>query len=114
MKKSRLNKRQAIAIKNDQQLAQELGMTILRHYPGHEWRVEADIRQGMCHILNMSLSGNFGYTLNLTGHTVLSRQKAVIKGCGEVLERFNVARGQAKRYEVNELKTDFAGNNIHD
>lgn len=59
------------------------------HYNGHAWAVEVDFGQGMAKITIPSILGfNFGYLIRLDE---LDR-KAIIRGGGEILERFKIPR----------------------
>ena len=66
-----------------------------KHYPGHYWMVECNIRQGMINVYNLLLSGKYGFRLQLGGIFSYSQVAAdVMRAGGELLERFNLPRGK--------------------
>ena len=66
-------------------------------------------------IHNLMLSGVWGYTLHLDKRYSASETIAAAKrGAGEILERYNVARGQADMERLGHMATDFKGHVIGD
>lgn len=94
----------------DQQLCEIVGAVLMKHYPGHDWLVQADRRKGFIDIRNVSLDGQMGCRISMSGAASVSELEhdAMIYG-GEILERFHVTRGALRPAEVDQLPTDFAG-----
>lgn len=94
----------------DQQICEMVAGVLLRHYPGHEWLVQADRRKGMIDIRNISLDGGLGCRIKMDGPATSSEMErlAMLYG-GELLERFHVERGRLNQEKVDDLPMDFAG-----
>ena len=84
-------------------------------YPGHLWAVNVRGDVGIATIHNMMLSGQWGYVLHLDKRYSASETVAAAKrGAGEILERYNVARGRINHDHMATMETDFAGRVIGD
>ena len=104
-------KQEAIDISTAKVIAEALHA----HYPGHMWAVNVRGEQGIATIHNLMLSGTHGYRMHLDKRYSVSDLVTTAKiGAGEILERFNVARGRINHDKMNELPTDFAGRVIGD
>jgi hypothetical protein len=94
----------------DQQICELVAAVLLRHYPGHDWLVQADRRKGLIDIRNLSLDGALGVRIPMNGAATASElEKMTMRYGGEILERFHVARGALRQDEVAALPRDFAG-----
>jgi hypothetical protein len=94
----------------DQQICVLVAQVLMRHYPGHDWLVEADRRKGLIDIRNVSLDGSLGCRIPMGGYATASElEKLAMRYGGEILERFHVERGRLNSEQVNALPTDFAG-----
>lgn len=94
----------------DQQICELVAGVLLRHYPGHDWLVQADRRKGLIDIRNLSLDGQLGVRIPMRGLASASELErlAMVYG-GEILERFHVERGRLDQDKLDALPTDFAG-----
>lgn len=100
---------------NDFVMAREIAETLHKHYPGHLWAVTCQGDQGIATIRNLSLSGNWGFILHLPKiYSASEFGVRVVRGGGELLERYRVSRGRARHDELAALRTDFAGNHVAD
>lgn len=70
-------------------IAKGVGELLHKHYRGHFWQVEADTKQGVCLITIPVLLENWKWKINLAELT----PEAVVRAGGELLERFNIPRG---------------------
>lgn len=120
-KKSRITKAsksnlstQAEIIRADQAISKEVAECLTKHYPDHMWGVHASVEQGMVDILNLDLDGEFGFRIRMAEMINDPSMKMVIRGGGELLERFNITRGAAKENELLDMKQNFDGKNVHD
>lgn len=105
----------AIQDAHDIQMAKMIAEALNSAYPGHLWAVNVRGEHGIATIHNMMLSGEWGYTLHLDKRYSASETVAAAKrGAGEILERYNVARGRANMDKMSEMKTDFAGRVLGD
>lgn len=96
-------------------LAQQIAEGLEAAYPGHLWAVNVQGEQGIATIHNMMLSGQWGYIMHLDRRYSASETIKVAKmGAGEILERYNVARGRMNNDRMADLKQDFAGRTIGD
>lgn len=68
--------------------------TLVKHYPGHFWRIEVDSAQGLAKVQIHQLMGDtLWYAIRLdetSNHN--DYRKAVIKAGGEILERYGLPR----------------------
>lgn len=113
-----------ILIANEQDAAQDLldvsmakmiAEALNSEYPGHLWAVNVRGDQGIATIHNLMLSGEWGYILHLDKRYSASETIASAKrGAGEILERYNVARGRANMDKLGEMATDFSGRVLGD
>lgn len=82
-------------------LCKNIGDTLERHYPGWLWAIMPEAKGGgVLSIISLRLSGEYGYRFymnELQGDPKPAMQK-VMRGAGEILERFGVPRGMY-RYE---------------
>lgn len=94
----------------DQQLCELVARVLVKHYPGHDWLVEADRRKGFIDIRNVSLHGQLGCRIPMSGPASVSElEKIAMRYGGEILERFHVTRGALRQEEIDALPTDFLG-----
>lgn len=89
--------------------AKRMSEVLQKHYPGHLWGVHVDSEQGVATIKNFRLSGNWGFLLHLGAFSVSEQDRQVVMAAGEMLERYRLSRGEARRHELDELKTDSLG-----
>jgi hypothetical protein len=96
-------------------LQRDLEVVLHRHYPGHFWHVDVNIRQGFINIKNLFLSGMYGFRIDLRGIFSASEvERDVMIAGGELLERYKMKRGAFDLAQFEGLKTDFAGRHIAD
>jgi hypothetical protein len=94
----------------DQAICEQAARCLVTHYPGYDWLVEADYRKGFIDIRNVSLDGQMGCRIKMSGYASASElDKIVMRYGGEILERFGVVRGAKQVDAVDSLPTDFAG-----
>jgi hypothetical protein len=100
---------------NDLVLAKSMADTLHSHYPGHLWAVTVNGAQGVADIRNLALSGNWGFRLILVGNYSISEFLDRVKRAGgEILERYNLARGRLNLDALANLKTDRLGRTVGD
>ena len=80
----------------DMMLATDISRKLDQHYPGHLWAVNVNSIGGVVDIKNFAISMLYGYRLLLADVDQDSTRKACIRGAGELLERANMRRGQAR------------------
>lgn len=83
-----------------------------KHYPGHPWIVGVDDVGGIVNITHPRLSGLHGFTLHIS--KIDNDFKSVIRGAGELLERFRVKRGKIVEDDMAILDRTFTGDAVHD
>lgn len=88
----------------DFRLAKELSELLDRHYPGHLWAVSADHKNGIVTIQNLRLSGRWGFIVKIANLANDPGRRSVIRAGGELLERYNVARGRFNVADLSHLK----------
>ena len=76
-------------------LHDNLRKALLNVYPAFEdfWKIRIDTRGGIVQIWNLAISGEYGIILHIKD--IDPEMRKVRKLAGELLERFNVARGRA-------------------
>lgn len=105
----------AVSEAYDMARSKDVAEALNAQYPGHLWAVRVQSRQGICTIHNMALSDQWGYVINVDKLFSASQLTAkAIKGGGEILERFKVARGRVNDEVMDALPKDFAGRVIGD
>ncbi len=99
----------------DISMAKDIAEALNADYPGHLWAVNVRGDQGVVTIHNLMLSGEWGYVLHLDKRYSASelRHKAKL-GAGEILERYNVARGRADMESLATMAVDRLGRVIGD
>ena len=77
-----------------------------RHYPGWAWYVEIPPAQNIIVIKNFDLGGNLNKPWGFVIHknTLGSDMKMVVRGGGELLERYNRRRGRVTAADLNDPK----------
>lgn len=99
---------------NDVLMATEMAKALDDAYPNHLWAVTCEGKTGIATIRNLRLSGNRGFILKLpTVYSASEFKKRVVMAGGEVLERYQIARGRLNMNNIRDCKTDFAGQKIH-
>ena len=98
---------------HDMVLAKTAADALDKAYPGHLWAV--DVNGGMLNIRNLLLSAEWGYRIKqLSLFTASDLNARVLKGGGEILERFALARSRFNETAYDDLKTNFAGLPVFD
>lgn len=96
-------------------LAKRLGEVLHKHYPGHLWAVSVNSSQGIASILNLRLSGRWGFMLHLRDLSYEDEiTREAMQAGGELLERYRLARGAFRESEYEALPTTRLGNLIID
>lgn len=93
----------------DFDMAKRIAETLHAHYPGHLWGVKCSHEQGIATVLNLRLSGRWGFVIHLRKILDDPSLKTVITAGGEILERYRMKRGQFSEDEYSQLHSDFAG-----
>lgn len=71
------------------------------HYPGHQWRVNADHETGLVTVQLLYLGvtrqhGKWGYVIKIDRLNGDPTLRAAVKAGGELLERFGLSREQGR------------------
>lgn len=98
----------------NESIAKEVAERLNRHYPGHAWAVNADVMQGIVRVHNLNLSGEWGFILKMDDLHADSTGKLIVNAGGELLERFNMSRGELSYSELAQKQTDLRGVVIHE
>lgn len=88
-------------------LAKRVADKLHQKYPGFLWGVNA--HGGIVEVRNISLSGEWGFILHQKDIQDDPDDKLAMRAGGEILERFQLARGRMNDDHYMSLKTDFAG-----
>lgn len=95
---------------NDMLTAKSMAEALHQAYPGHLWAVTCDGKTGMADIRNLGLSGSWGFRLKLKHiYSASEFKRDVLRGGGELLERYRLSRGRLDIDQLSSLSTDFAG-----
>lgn len=99
--------------RRDMNVRQGIAHALLKFYPGHVWAV--DVRHGLADIKNLSLSGEYGFRLDVLAEdfSASALERAVMLAGGELLERYKLDRGRARQHQLAALKYDHRENAIH-
>lgn len=94
-------------------LSGKIADLLLKHYPGHLWGVNVDMRGGVVQVTNMRLSGRWGFILHLAD-IVENPNKKIINAGGELLERYRMHRGKFNEAQYQQLNIDAVGDFVAD
>jgi hypothetical protein len=102
---------------DDYTTAKTVAEALNRHYPGHLWEVSVPENQGVVQIFDQCMNswgadqgGRVGVIIKKSDYATSSElERLAMRYCGELLERFNVARGRLRMDQYLALPTDFAG-----
>ena len=83
--------------------AQDIGLKLMKHYPGREWGVRVDNPGGMIILTCPSLSHMHGYYLPMYNDSKRTLQTRAVMACGQILERYNVSRN--RKFDSDILET---------
>jgi hypothetical protein len=76
---------------------------LLKHYPGYDWQVKANVGTGMAAInLPFLMRQSFGYQIRLEQ----LNDATVLRGAGELLERFKLDRARANAAKYREAQSE--------
>lgn len=90
----------------DMTTAKAVADVLDRHYPGHLWKVNVDSMNGIATVLNMRLSGNWGFILKLTDtYSGSEFEKRVMLAGGELLERYRLHTGAFRQSQYDSILT---------
>lgn len=96
-------------------IAKDIIATLELHYPAFKglWRVTVDDAGGVVEIVNVALSGRWGFLMHM--NKIDPEMRKVVRNAGELLERYKVSR--SKRVDVDSLlilPRDFRGELVPD
>jgi hypothetical protein len=94
----------------EHQICRSVGGVLEAHYPGWRWWVECKAEAGVVYVKNLDLSGEYGFVIHLARLAQDPDLKLVMRGGGEVLERYHQHRGQ--RPERLSVERDITGEAI--
>lgn len=94
----------------EKRIAKIFAEALNKWYPGHLWGVTVNLEGGIANVLNLALSGRYGFVIHLS--KVMYDQKSLFYAGGEILERYRLSRGKMVTNEMADLKRDFAGSTI--
>lgn len=100
---------------NDLVMSKEMADSLHTAYPGHLWAVQVEGKKGVCYIRNLALVGNWGFVIKLPAiYSASEFKKRVLRGGGEILERYRLRRGAVDHDAIEALPMDRLGNTIGD
>lgn len=80
---------------------------LAQHYPNHMWKVLANTEGGTLAVFNLMLSAQMGYVVKLPEtYSSSELDKRVMLAGGEVLERYNLARGGFNQFQYDALRSE--------
>jgi hypothetical protein len=82
---------EAALAKTEMWVATTLGQELLKFYPGREWRIECDARNGVVTVQCMDVSTTHGHRLSLS-RTLNDLSVQMKRVGGEILERGRLSR----------------------
>lgn len=75
-------------------VAKQIGEDLVKHYPGRQWIVDVDARNGVVVIGCPSVSLTKGYVLHVRKDSTAPLLLRARKAAGEILERYGVSRSR--------------------
>lgn len=94
----------------DIEIAKQMSAVLQQHYPGHSWGVNVNTAGGVATIMNLKLSGQWGFLLHLNAFSASEYNRRVIMAAGELLEHYNLSRGRFRASEIDALPVNSLGN----
>lgn len=95
---------------NDLVMSKEMAEALHAAYPGHLWAVQVQGKAGVADVRNLMLSGNWGFRIKLPAiYSASDFKKQVLRGGGEILERYRLRRGAADMDAIANLRTNERG-----
>lgn len=85
-----------------------------RHYPGWLWAVQPFEFGAIIKIFSLRISGEYGYIIKVADIQNDPRRQLAIEAGGEILERYNLPRGQYRRELLRNKMRDIRGNLVPD
>ena len=95
-------------------LVKDCADTLERHYPGWLWAVQPFEFGNIIKIFSLRISGEYGYIIKTADIQNDPNRKLVIEAGGEILERYNLPRGQYRRELLRNKMRDIRGNLVPD
>lgn len=92
----------------DVAMAKAIAEKLAEHYPGHPFLVHVKSETGMGYIKHPMLSSKMGYRLRIADLKSDPNMREAVKGAGELLERWNIARGVYRHELIREAQRAFA------
>lgn len=90
-------------------LVKRVAETLHKHYPGHLWAVNINEEGGVITVMNLALSGKWGFLLKLKAVQEDPDLKSVMRAGGELLERYRLHRGRYIPGSLKALDRDYKG-----
>lgn len=99
----------------DLALAKRIAESLHRHYPDHLWGVGADAASGVVKVMNLRLSGRWGFILKIRDLAYEDEiEREAKRAGGELLERYRLSRGRYRPSEYEALPSTPLGELICD
>lgn len=93
---------------NEFYVAKRAAEKLVELYPGYLWT--ANVTQGILDIRNVSLSGQWGFTIHACkSYSSSDLDRKVMLAGGEILERYRQRRGSIDHNAIAALPTDHRG-----
>lgn len=79
--------------KRELEVAEAMFRKLMEHYPGHFWTTEVNMRQGIAQIkIKHLMTAGHGYIIKLKDLWSDPGMMCVVRGGGEILERYKIPR----------------------
>lgn len=91
----------------DVELAKKIGAFIESVYSGHWPKVLVDSEGGIIVLQHLLLPPRMGYIIGLSEFNSDPGMKCILRGWGEILERFNMPRGRISREQFRQARNDY-------
>jgi len=93
-------------------LAKIIGTALVQKYNNREWKVIADIENGIVIVACDSISNEKGYHIHTAGRTIQQLCEKAVMAAGEILERHELARSKGFNVDHYETLTRDARDNV--
>jgi len=94
----------------DEMTAKSIADVLEKKYPGYLWAVNVNSAGGVITLLCMNLSGKYGHVIKMGKlDTWDSLRDKVMRGAGEILERYSQPRSRFHADRYNNLALDLGG-----
>lgn len=109
-----LSKSDLLRAAQQEEVERKTGQYLASLYPGYHWQTDCDFFAGVLNVKNLTLHGEWGFTILLKDLMNDPDMETVMRAGGELLERCNLPRTFRPEDFKQRVNKDVRGNVIGD